>query len=176
MATFLRPTRHITIAAAVFSLSLVPLIAQSGSAGPGRQGPPSGPPPEGRGQAGPPPGDGSLALERLGRELSFTDAQKTEIQALLTAQRTALKSALDSLRQARKALDTAVMHIPEDDGLLQAQVNEMSALETQIVLARTQTEAKIFQLLTPDQRQKVQAWLAERDQRRPGPGRGRSGR
>ena len=171
MVTFLRSTRRLAIAAALCSLSLVPAMAQTDNAGAGRQGPP-----EGRGQVVAAPGDGSLALERLGRELAFTDAQKTQIQALLIAQRTALKPALDSLRQARTALDAAVTHIPKDDGLVQAHVNELSTLETQIVLARAQTEAQIYQLLTADQQQKVQQWLTERNERRPGAGRGRSGR
>ena len=109
--------------------------------------------------------------ERLG----FTDGQKTAFQSLLTEERTTLKSTADGLRQAQQALDSAVMQIPVDDGLLQSQVAAVSAAQAQIALARAQTEAKIYQLLTPDQQQKAQQWLADMQQRRQQRG-GRAGR
>ena len=124
---------------------------------------------------GPPPGQGGLALERLGRELGFTDTQKAAIDALLTAQRTALKSDMDSVRQSRQALDAAVLAVPTDDGLLQAQVSQLSTLEAQISLARAETEAKIFQLLNADQQQKAKQLIADMQQHGPQRG-GRPGR
>ena len=120
---------------------------------------------------GPPPGEGGLALERLGRELGLTDIQNAAINALLTDQRTALKSQSDDLRQARQALDTAVLAVPTDDGLLQSQVQHLSMLEAQLTLARAQTEAKIFQLLNAEQQQRARQLVEDMQQRGPRPGR-----
>ena len=156
------PKRRLAVFAALVILAVVPAIAQTGSERPG--GRPFGPPP-GRGSFGPGGGGGGLALERLGRELGFTDAQRTQIQALLGEERTTLKTTADGLLQAQQALDAAVMQSPADDGVLQAQVAAVSTIQAQAILVRAQTEAKIYQLLTADQQQKAQQWLAERQQR-----------
>ena len=153
-------TRRIAVTLALVGLGLGPALAQTSGGGPGGQ---FGPP-QGRGRFGPPPG-GGLALERLDRQLGLTDAQRGQIQTLVTQQRTALKPTIDSLRQAQQALDSAIMQVPEDDGLLQSQVTAVSTIQAQLELARAQTEAKIYQLLTPDQQQKAQQWLMQMQQR-----------
>jgi len=149
------------MAAAAF----VPAIAQSRHAGPEGRASQFGPPPGGRGAFGRPPVGGGISLERLGRELSFTDAQKAQIQTLLQEQRTALKSTLGAFRQAQQALDTAVMQMPSDAGLLQTRASELSTIHAQMLLARAQTESKIYQLLTAEQQQKAQQRLARMEQR-----------
>jgi Spy/CpxP family protein refolding chaperone len=120
---------------------------------------------------GPPPGNGGLTLERFGRALALTDSQKASIDALLAEQRTALKSEIGTIRQAREALDAAILTVPTDDGLLQAQARDLSALEARLTLARAQTEAKIFQLLNADQQQKARQLIADMEHRGPRPGR-----
>jgi periplasmic protein CpxP/Spy len=122
---------------------------------------------------GPPPGNVGLTLERFLGELGLTDAQKTSINALLAEQRTALRSEMDAIRQAREALDAAILTVPTDDGLLQAQARDLSALEARLTLARAQTEAKIFQLLKPEQQQKARQLITDAEQR--GPRQGRRG-
>ena len=149
--------RRIGIAAAMLSLALVPLAAQSGGTqvGGSHQGPPMG-----RRAFGPPPG-GGIVLERLDQELAFTDAQRTQIHTLLTEHRDALKPTVGALMQAQQALDSAVMQTPADDALLQTRVNDVAAIQAQVQLARAQVESKIFQLLTADQQQKAQQLVAQ---------------
>ena len=163
-STMTHQIRRFGMAAAALSLALVPLAAQNGGAGTG--GSRQGFGPMGRGGFGPPGGGG--VLERLDRELAFTDAQKTQIHTLLTDQREALKTTFASLMQAQKALDSAVMQTPADDALLQTRVNDVAAVQAQIQLARAQVESKIFQLLTADQQQKAQQLVAQREQSRRG--------
>jgi Spy/CpxP family protein refolding chaperone len=148
------------VATILGAVAAVPLVAQQGA---GRAGGQSRPP-FGRGTFG--PVAGGLALERLDRELGFNDAQKSQIQALITSERTALAPTLSSLRGARRELDTAITQTPADDGLIQAQVTAVSTLQAQIALARAQTEAKIYQLLSTSQQDKVQQWLTAMQQRR----------
>jgi Spy/CpxP family protein refolding chaperone len=151
------------VAALIAAIWLAPIAAQGDDASPAGHSQ-AGRRPGGRGQFGPLPG-GGLALERLGRELAFTDAQNTQIQALLTAQRTALRSALEGLRQAQRQLDTAIMQVPEDDGLIQSQVAAVAAAQSVIAVAHAETEARIYQLLTADQQQKAQQRLAQAQRR-----------
>jgi protein CpxP len=152
--------RRAVLLAGIVSMALVPAIAQEGSGARG----PFGPFPAGRGQFGPPPGPG-LALERLGRELGLTDAQKAQIRTLLTEQRTALKGTFDSLRQAEQQLDVAITEIPPDSGLIQVQVTAVATIQTQLLMARATTESKIYQMLTPAQQQKAQEWIARMQQK-----------
>jgi Spy/CpxP family protein refolding chaperone len=133
----------------------------------------SGPGPGGRGAMGPPPGQRGLALERLSRELGITDTQKAFIDALLADQRKTLSLEAETLRKARQALDAAVLNVPTDDGLIQAEVLQISTLEAQLALGRARTQAKIFQLLNTEQQAKVRQLIAEMEHR--GPRRGGRG-
>ena len=120
-----------------------------------------------RGPMGPPPGQPGLALERLSRELGITDTQKAIIDALLTDQRNTLSVERETLREARQALDAAVLNVPTDDGLLQAEVQQISTLEAQLALARARTQAKIFQLLNTEQQAKARQLITEMEQHAP---------
>src|SRR5437763_12107526 len=149
-ATTTHQIRRIGMAAAVLSLTLVPLVAQTGSTQPGgsRQG--SGRP-MGRRAFGGPPG-GGIVLERFDQALAFTDAQRTQIHTLLTEQRDALKTTIASLRQAQSALDSAVMQTPADDTLLQTRVTDVAAPHGRIQHARTPVDENNCKLLTAYQK------------------------
>ena len=149
----MNPIKKIGVAAAVASLAVIPLVAQNGS-GLGRGGP-----------FGPPAGPGVPALERLDRELGLTDSQKAEIQTLLASQREAARTTMTNMREAERALAAAVMQVPADDNAVQARSNDLSAIQAQLTLGRAQLESRIYQLLTPDQQQKAQQWVAEMQQR-----------
>jgi protein CpxP len=152
------------IVTALLSVPIVSVVAQRGPGDPATAQGQTFSPQRGRGPFGPAGGAG-IGLERLGRELAFTDAQQTQIQALLAEQRATLKSSLDALFQARQALDAAVMQVPTDAGLLQTRVTEISTIEAQIMFARAQTEARIFGLLTAEQQAKAQQLLARMQER-----------
>jgi len=164
MATFASRVRRVPFAAALLCLALVPHVITAQHAPPHTAG---------RGQFGPPPGFGGMALERLSRELALTDEQKAAIDALRADQRDQLRVEIATLGQARQALDAAVLNVPTDDGLLQAEVQHVSTLEAQLTLARARTQAKIFQLLDAQQQAKARQLISEMEQR--GPRRGGRG-
>ena len=142
-----------SVAAAIVSIAAIPLAAQGGF-GPG----------QGRGGPFGPPGPGVPALERLDRELALTDSQKAQIETLLTNQRDATRTTMASMRDAEHALAAAVIQVPADDAAVQARANDLAAFQAQLMLARAQVESKIYQLLTPDQQQKAQQWVAQMQQ------------
>jgi Spy/CpxP family protein refolding chaperone len=147
------PIKKIGVAAAVVCLAAIPLVAQNTFQG-------------GRGRGGPfgPPGPGIPALERLDRELGLSDAQKSQIESMLTSERDTMRTTMGSLRQAEQALAAAVMQAPADDGAIQSRASELAAVQAQLTLARAQLESRIYQLLTPDQQQKAQQWVAQMQQ------------
>ncbi len=151
----MNPMKKIAVAAAVACLAVIPLVAQNGfGPGQGRGGP-----------FGPPAGPGVPPLERLDRELGLTDSQKAEIQTLLASQRDAARTTMTSMRDAERALAAAVMQVPADDAAVQARANDLAAIQAQLTLARAQLESRIYQLLTADQQQKAQEWVAQMQQR-----------
>jgi Spy/CpxP family protein refolding chaperone len=156
--------RQVPFAAALLCFALVPHIITAQHTLPHAGG---------RGQFGLPPGLGGIALERLSRELALTDEQKAAIDALLADQRDQLRVEMETLRQARQALDAAVLSVPTDDGLLQAEVQQIATVEAQLTLAHARTQAKIFQLLNAEQQAKARQLMTEMEQR--GPRRGGRG-
>jgi Spy/CpxP family protein refolding chaperone len=118
----------------------------------------------GYGQPGP-------SLEMLIRELNLTDAQKTSVNALLMAEHDTLRNQMEPLRQARQALDAAILRVPTDDHQLQTQVQQITTIESQLALDHARTEARIFQLLNTEQQQKARQLMADMSQRGSRPGR-----
>jgi len=118
----------------------------------------------GPGGFGPPMG---LAIERMDRELSFTEAQRSQIQSLLSAERTTFQGTMSEMRTAQQAVENSIMQVPADEGLIEANINAVSAIQTRLAVAHAKTEAKIFALLTADQQQKVRQFVADRSSRRP---------
>jgi periplasmic protein CpxP/Spy len=154
--------RTIALAVAGVALALTAVTVVDAQRGPGR---PGGPGPGGRGPGGfgPPMG---LAIERMDRELSFTDAQRSQIESLLSAERSTFQGTMSEMRTAQQAVENAIMQTPADEGLIEANVNAVSALQARLGVAHAKTEAKIFALLTADQQQKVRQFLADRSARR----------
>jgi protein CpxP len=154
-------------AAAIFALSLVPAgaaIAQVTQGSP-TQLPPSGG--FGRGRMGAGYGQPELPLELLVRELNLTDAQRASVNTLLADEHKTQRAQLDPLRQAHQALDAAIMNVPADDGQLQAQVQQVSAIEAQLALSHARMQAKIFQLLNPEQQARARDLVSQRQQQAP---------
>ena len=164
-------------AAVIVALTLVPagvIVAQETAPAPGapvQAGPPV--PLGGRGRTGAGYGQPGMSLEWLVRDLNLTDAQKASVNALLMTEHDTQRAQMDSLRQARQALDAAITRVPIDDGLLQAQVQQLSALEAQLALSHARTEARIFQVLDSSQQARARELLTQRDQQ--GGRRGRRG-
>jgi len=152
-------TAAAALIAAIASTSIVAQTGDSRPAGRGQFGP------GGRGGRGGPFGGptlGGLALDRLDGQLALTEAQRTQIRSLLTERQTALEPVLGQLRDAQKQLDAAILQTPADDGLIQFHVTAVSTLQAQVALARARTEAKIYQLLTPEKQQKLQQAATQR--------------
>jgi protein CpxP len=146
--------RKIAVVITIVGLAGLPALAQNGSE-----------PPQGRGRFGPPPGAGIIGLERLAGELGLSDAQKTQIGTLVSGERESLRATMTSMRQAEHALAAAVMQVPADDNAIQARASELSGFQGQLTLARAQLESRIYQLLTPEQQQKAQQFVAQMQQR-----------
>ena len=92
---------------------------------------------------------------RAARELGLSPAQKSEMKAIRQQGRTQVQPVADQLRQNREALRAAVK--ANDAGQIQALSKTQGELRGQALALRSQTRAKVYAGLTPEQRGKLDA-------------------
>jgi protein CpxP len=130
--------------------------------------------PGGRGGPGGPMG----MLPMLPREIQLTDAQRTQLRTIAEAHRDEWKALADRERSARQALEAAVN--PEnlanpanpvtiDESLIRQSSADVAAADADLAVARAHAHAEVWQILTADQKAKLQQLKAAFSARRPSP-------
>lgn len=135
-------------AAAALAFGSFSLVAQA------QPGPGGGP---GRHHGGPGFGGGDgpgMLMGLFGTAIGLTDAQKAEIKSIFETARTSNASLETQMKAAREAERAAIQAGKSDTELAQLAAS-YSQLYTQMHTARLQTEAKVYKVLTPEQREKV---------------------
>ena len=84
-------------------------------------------------------------------KLNLTDAQKQQAHSILNSARESSKSVTQQLRQTRQGLRDAVKAGKSDADIDQLSAN-MGNLTGQLTAIRTKAFAKVYALLTPEQR------------------------
>jgi Spy/CpxP family protein refolding chaperone len=100
-------------------------------------------------------------LDRMSAKLGLSETQKTQVQALMQNHRNTMKPLRDekrALRQEMKNLDPAATDYAEK---LAGVANRKGALESQITLAKGNKRQQMAQILTPEQRAKMQEMRAK---------------
>jgi protein CpxP len=100
-------------------------------------------------------GPGAM-FERFGADLNLTDAQKEQAKQIFADARKSSESVHSQLSQNKQALSAAVK-----SGASEAQIdklsNDMAPLLAQTTAIHTKAFAKFYALLTPEQKDKVNA-------------------
>ena len=94
------------------------------------------------------------------KALGVTAEQQEQIKALVQQQRTENQALIEQVRAARQALAAAISAVPPDAGAVEAASANLGALQAQAIATRARAMGQIFQLLRPDQQQKLQTRLA----------------
>ncbi|MBD0369716.1 MAG: Spy/CpxP family protein refolding chaperone [Pyrinomonadaceae bacterium] len=138
--------------------------AQSGT-GPRAQQPPRGiePPPP------PPPPFGLPHLDRLARDLNLTEAQQAEIKSLLDAAHTTLDALMKKMDAERRQLDTATAGGQFDEAQVRALATQQSQTFAELIVEHKRLEAKLYSLLTQEQRNRFDQLRQRRRQPPPPP-------
>jgi|SRR5579864_3257266 len=95
-------------------------------------------------------------LDRMASELNLTDDQKQQVKSILDSARQSAQPVAQQLRQDRQALRDAVQSGKSDANIDQLS-GDVGNLTGQLTAIHTKAFAKIYALLTPDQRTKAQA-------------------
>jgi protein CpxP len=103
-------------------------------------------------------------------QLKLTEDQKAKLKEIREADKDSLKSAIEQVRTAREALQSALLANPENTADIQAKATSLGNVQSAVTVQRALQRAKINEVLTPAQRTILDASGKERQQRRrPGP-------
>jgi Spy/CpxP family protein refolding chaperone len=122
----------------------------------------------GRGFGPGPGGPGGPGAMRVLQRLDLTETQREQVKAILDERRDERPAHMMQLQQQ---LQAAIFADTVDLAKIEALKGQIASAEAALLSARIDTETRIAQLLTPEQRAKARELVANR----PGPARGRRG-
>lgn len=106
-------------------------------------------------------------------ELGLTDAQVDAIKTKTQAAKDSAKGQRESLQAARKQLGDLVGAEKPDANLMDAKLDDIGRMQTQLTKQLIHAEIDIKAILTPDQLQKVKDFAAKMKEKRAAGGEGR---
>ena len=110
--------------------------------------------PDGPGRFGGPGGPMGI-LPMLGRDLGLTEAQRDQVKAIAESHKADWRALADRARDAHMALNEAVTTAPVDEALIRQKSSEVAAVDADMAVARARAHAEVFQILTPEQKEKL---------------------
>ena len=115
-------------------------------------------------QAGAARGKGVRAMvqKRMLKALNLTDTQKQQAKTILQSARQTAQPLAQQLKQDRAALTAAVE--AGDSAKIQELSTEMGSLRGNVLGVRSQAMAKVYALLTPDQKTKAEEFRQKAQQ------------
>ncbi len=156
-----RNTRYMVLAGTVMivaaGLLAVPVLhAQAG--GPGFHG---------RGPGGPGHRGGPMgAALRVLRQLDLDESQREQVRAVMEGYQPQLRALTEQLRPAHQALrETVTAEIP-DEALIRERSAGVAAVEVELAVLRARIHTDVYQLLTPEQRQRAEELKTRMAERR----------
>jgi periplasmic protein CpxP/Spy len=108
------------------------------------------------GPGGPHGGEPGDMMEHMSRVLNLTDAQKTQVKAIMDAERAATEPSRGKIEEIHKQIEATVMSGQFDEAQVRALAGQASQIMTDEMVEHVRAHAKIFALLTPEQRAKAQ--------------------
>src|SRR5687768_15158452 len=110
-----------------------------------------------QGIPGHPRGDGhGDMVEHLSLALNLTDAQKTQVKAIVDAERATSEPARSRIGEIHKQVEAALFSGQFDEAQIRPLAAQASQLMTDQMVEHVRAFAKIYALLTPEQRVKAQ--------------------
>ncbi len=109
------------------------------------------------------PGGGMLG-GMIGHMLDLTDAQKEQIKTITKAAFDSNQTLMTQLKASREA-ERAAIQAGKSDAELAQLAQSYAPLHTQLSATRLQTEAKIYKVLTPEQRAKLDKFRGNMQER-----------
>lgn len=103
---------------------------------------------------------------RMMKNLDLTDAQKEQFKAIRQAGKEKTKSLRESLRANREQLELVAANGQFNEAQVQAIATQQSGIMAQLIVEKERVKSQIYQILTPEQRAKIQELKAQMKERR----------
>ena len=100
------------------------------------------------------------------RALGLTDEQKSQVEAILQANRPSLDAIRDQLRANHEKLASLGTDGAFDEAAVSAIAAEQGSLTAKMIVEREKIKAQIFSILTDEQKQKAAEFRKKFDERR----------
>jgi len=98
----------------------------------------------------------------IGRELDLTASQRDQVKAIADSHRDEWQTLADRARTAHQALEAAVTGDTIDESLIRLKSADVAAVEADMAVARAHAYAEVLQILSADQKAKLQSLKAAR--------------
>jgi Spy/CpxP family protein refolding chaperone len=103
----------------------------------------------------PPPPMGAPDIERLSQALGLTDAQTTELKPFLDTEHATIEGLRKTLDDAHQQMETATANGQFDEAQVRKLAGQQAQAMTELIVEQERVKAKIYNVLTPDQRAKA---------------------
>jgi Spy/CpxP family protein refolding chaperone len=110
-------------------------------------------------------------LKKILSQLDLTPDQQTTIQGILDTQKSTIKPLFATLKADRAALKTAAATVPFNEAAVTAAAQQVANDMVPLIVARLNTKAQIFAVLTPVQQAEFEKLMSVAKHRRGGFGR-----
>lgn len=109
-----------------------------------------------RGLAGNPEQLIEHALDRAAVMLDLTDAQKTQIKAILEAEKPVVQPLILQLATNRKEMQEITSNGSFNESQVQAIANKQGQLMSKLIVEKERVQSQVYVVLTPEQRAKAE--------------------
>lgn len=106
------------------------------------------------------------SLFRMSEKLGLSDAQKNEMRTLAQEERETMRPLHKQLREQKIALHQSSEPGKFDEAKVRASAAEQAKIMTEIIVARERLRAKLYNVLTPEQQQKLEQMKKDFHERR----------
>jgi len=97
--------------------------------------------------------------------LDLTDAQQIQAKEILAKEKPAIQPLLQQRLQAEKQLRELAMSASFDETRVRDMASQQAQIMTELTVQRVRVESELFQLLTPEQKTKLNQFLEKHEQR-----------
>ncbi len=112
-------------------------------------------------QVGPRSGRG-VQHGRMFENLNLTDSQRKSIGEMFAGNRENMRALHQRLREQRQLLNSASQKQPFDEAAVRFQAQEMAKLQSEMIVHRAALMNRVSNVLTPEQRAKLQELRSQR--------------
>jgi Spy/CpxP family protein refolding chaperone len=97
--------------------------------------------------------------------LDLTDAQQAQVKDIMAKEKPAMQPLMQQMAQSRKQIHELAMAGNFDEGKVRTLASQQAQTMTEMIVQRARIESEMVQILTPEQKTKLNDFMATHEQR-----------